>query len=93
MTRAQTEDIVIQRHRLRKTRTLIASVALGLGLSACSASPEEMEPEATEPGSDITGEYLFHQEIDRRVNDLVHDTDAQNQLLAAYAEDTGVTLS
>lgn len=49
--------------------------------------------EGAEPGSDITGAYLFHQEIDSRVNDLVHDENAQDQLLAAYAEQTGVTLS
>ncbi|MFF1602865.1 SDR family NAD(P)-dependent oxidoreductase [Streptomyces mirabilis] len=49
--------------------------------------------EGIEPGSDITGTYLFHQKIDSRVNDLVHDEDAQDQLLAAYAEQTGVTLS
>lgn len=49
--------------------------------------------EGVEPGSDITGEYLFHQEIETRVNDLVHDEDSQDQLLAAYAERTGVTLT
>lgn len=48
--------------------------------------------EGTQPGSDITGEYLFHQRVDSRVNDLVHDEDAQDQLLAAYAEQTGVSL-
>ena len=49
--------------------------------------------EGTEPGSDVTGEFLFHQQVETRVNDLVHDPDAQDQLLAAYAESTGVTLS
>ncbi|MBT2498564.1 SDR family NAD(P)-dependent oxidoreductase [Agromyces sp. ISL-38] len=49
--------------------------------------------EGVEPGSDITGEYLFHQGMDTRVSDLVHDEDAQDHLLAAYAEQTGVTLS
>lgn len=49
--------------------------------------------EGVEPGSDVAGEYLFHRQIDTRVNDLVHDTEAQDQLLAAYAEQTGVTLS
>jgi hypothetical protein len=44
--------------------------------------------EGVEPGRDITGEYLFHQEIETRVNDLLHDEDAQDQLLAAYAEQT-----
>lgn len=49
--------------------------------------------EGVEPGSDITGKYLFHQQIETRANDLVHDEDAQNQLLAAYARQTGVRLS
>jgi hypothetical protein len=49
--------------------------------------------EGVEPGSAITGEYLFHQEIETRVNGLMHDEDAQDQLLAAYAEQTGVTLN
>lgn len=48
--------------------------------------------EGVEPGSDVTGEFLFHQQIETRVNDLVHDADAQDQLLAAYAERTGLTL-
>lgn len=46
--------------------------------------------EGIEPGSDVSGEYLFHQQIDGRVNDLVHDEEAQDQLLAAYADRTGV---
>lgn len=46
--------------------------------------------EGIEPGSDVTGEFLFHQQIETRVNTLVHDTQAQDQLLAAYAEQTGV---
>ncbi|MBM0257429.1 SDR family NAD(P)-dependent oxidoreductase [Micromonospora sp. 4G55] len=49
--------------------------------------------EGVEAGSDITGKYLFHQQIETRVNDLVHDEDAQDQLLAAHAEQTGVRLS
>lgn len=48
--------------------------------------------EGVEPGSDVTGEFLFHQQIETRVNDLVYDADAQDQLLAAYAEQTGLTL-
>ena len=46
--------------------------------------------EGIQPGSDVTGEFLFHQQIETRVNDLVHDTDAQDQLLAAFTEQTGV---
>lgn len=46
--------------------------------------------EGSEPGIDVTGEFLFHQQIETRVNSLVHDTQAQDQLLAAYAEQTGV---
>ncbi|MFD1145999.1 Rossmann-fold NAD(P)-binding domain-containing protein [Saccharothrix hoggarensis] len=46
--------------------------------------------EAVEPGSDVTGEFLFHQQVETRVNELVHDAQAQDQLLAAYAERTGV---
>ena len=46
--------------------------------------------EGVEPGSDITGEFLFHQQVETSVNSLVHDTQAQDQLLAAYAEQTGV---
>jgi hypothetical protein len=49
--------------------------------------------EGIEPGSDISGEFLFHQEVETRVNDLLHDTDAQDQLMSAYAERTGVALS
>ncbi|MGJ7043334.1 NAD(P)-dependent dehydrogenase (short-subunit alcohol dehydrogenase family) [Shinella sp. BE166] len=49
--------------------------------------------EGVEPGSDITGEYLFHQQLETRINDLVHDESAQDQLLAAYAEQSGVTLT
>ncbi|MFJ5698704.1 SDR family NAD(P)-dependent oxidoreductase [Arthrobacter sp. NPDC093139] len=46
--------------------------------------------EGVEPGSDVTGEFLFHQQVETRVNDLVHDTQAQDRLLAVYAEQTGV---
>jgi len=46
--------------------------------------------EGVEPGSDVTGEFLFHQQVEPRVNELVHDTQAQDRLLAAYAEQTGV---
>ncbi|MDR6438680.1 NAD(P)-dependent dehydrogenase (short-subunit alcohol dehydrogenase family) [Paenarthrobacter nicotinovorans] len=46
--------------------------------------------EGIEPGSDVTGGFLFHQQVETRVNELVHDTQAQGQLLAAYAERTGV---
>ncbi|GGI83647.1 SDR family NAD(P)-dependent oxidoreductase [Pseudarthrobacter scleromae] len=46
--------------------------------------------EGVEPGSDVTGEFLFHQQVETRVNELVYDTRAQDQLLAAYAERTGV---
>jgi len=46
--------------------------------------------EGVEPGSDVTGEFLFHQQIETRVNELVHDAQAQDRLLAAYAEQTGV---
>ena len=49
--------------------------------------------EGIDPGSDITGEFLFHQEIETRVNDILHDTDAQDQLMSAYAERTGVVLN
>lgn len=49
--------------------------------------------DGTEPGSDVTGEFLFHQQVETRVNDLVYDADAQDQLMAAYAENTGVALS
>jgi hypothetical protein len=49
--------------------------------------------EGVEQGSDVTGEFLFHRRVETRVNDLVHDTSAQDRLLAAYAEQTGVTLS
>jgi NAD(P)-dependent dehydrogenase (short-subunit alcohol dehydrogenase family) len=49
--------------------------------------------EGLEPGSDITGEYLFHQKSETRANDLMYDEDAQDRLLAAYAEQTGVTLN
>lgn len=42
--------------------------------------------EGTDPGSDVTGEFLFHQQIETQVSDLVHDEDAQDQLLAAYSE-------
>lgn len=45
--------------------------------------------EGVEPGSDVTGEFLFHQRVESRVNDLVHDVAAQDRLLAAYAERTG----
>ncbi|WP_196803365.1 SDR family NAD(P)-dependent oxidoreductase [Arthrobacter sp. 135MFCol5.1] len=47
--------------------------------------------EGTEPGSDVTGEFLFHQRVEARVNKLVHDTQAQDSLFAAYAEQTGVS--
>ncbi|MCY1674937.1 SDR family NAD(P)-dependent oxidoreductase [Pseudarthrobacter sp. SL88] len=46
--------------------------------------------EGVEPGSDVTGEFLFHQQVETRVNELVHDPQAQDRLLAAYAEQTGV---
>ncbi|WLQ05865.1 SDR family NAD(P)-dependent oxidoreductase [Arthrobacter oryzae] len=46
--------------------------------------------EGVEPGSDVTGEFLFHQQVETRVNELVHDTQAQDQLLASCAERTGV---
>jgi NAD(P)-dependent dehydrogenase (short-subunit alcohol dehydrogenase family) len=46
--------------------------------------------EGVEPGSDVTGEFLFHQQIETQMSDLVHDEKAQDQLLAAYAEQTGV---
>ncbi|BCW58625.1 SDR family NAD(P)-dependent oxidoreductase [Arthrobacter sp. StoSoilB20] len=46
--------------------------------------------EGVEPGSGVTGGFLFHQQLDTRVNQLVHDSQAQEQLLAAYAERTGV---
>jgi hypothetical protein len=49
--------------------------------------------EGREPGSDISGEFLFHQRVETRVNGLVHDARAQDQLLDAYADRTGVTLS
>jgi hypothetical protein len=49
--------------------------------------------EGVEPDSDITGEYLFHQKLETRISDLVHDKSAQDQLLAAYAEHTRVTLT
>jgi NAD(P)-dependent dehydrogenase (short-subunit alcohol dehydrogenase family) len=48
--------------------------------------------EGVEPGSDVTGEFLFHQQVETRVNDLVHDAQAQDRLLAAYAERTGAAL-
>jgi NAD(P)-dependent dehydrogenase (short-subunit alcohol dehydrogenase family) len=46
--------------------------------------------EGIEPGSDVTGEFLFHQKVETHVNELVHDAQAQDRLLAAYAEQTGV---
>lgn len=46
--------------------------------------------EGVEPGNDVTGEFLFHQQVETHVNELVHDTQAQDRLLAAYAEQTGV---
>ncbi|MFJ4027546.1 SDR family NAD(P)-dependent oxidoreductase [Paenarthrobacter sp. NPDC089989] len=46
--------------------------------------------EGVENGSDITGQLLFHQQVETRVNELVHDAQAQDRLLAAYAEQTGV---
>lgn len=49
--------------------------------------------EGVEPGSDVTGEFLFHQQVETRVNELVYDTQAQARLLAAYAEQTGVAFS
>ncbi len=49
--------------------------------------------DGTEPGSDITGAFLFHQQVETSVNDLVHDTDSQDQLMAAFVERTGVALN
>lgn len=48
--------------------------------------------EGVEPGSDVTGEFLFHQQIESRVNDFVHDAEAQDELLAALGVQTGSTL-
>jgi NAD(P)-dependent dehydrogenase (short-subunit alcohol dehydrogenase family) len=49
--------------------------------------------EGAEPDSDVTGQYLFHREPETRISDLVHDASAQDQLLAAYFEQTGVKLA
>lgn len=46
--------------------------------------------EGAEPGSDVTGEFLFHQHVETRVNALVRDREAQDRLLAAYTDQTGV---
>lgn len=48
--------------------------------------------EGLEPGSGVTGEFLFHQRVETSVNALVHDAAAQDRLLAAYADHTGVAL-
>jgi hypothetical protein len=47
--------------------------------------------EATEPGSQVTGEYFFHQEIDRNFIPIVRDVAAQNRMLDAFAKKTGVS--
>ncbi|MCA0943853.1 SDR family NAD(P)-dependent oxidoreductase [Salipiger pacificus] len=49
--------------------------------------------EGTDPASDVTGRFLFHQQEERRVNPSVYDEAAQDALLAAYAARTGVTLT
>lgn len=36
----------------------------------------------------LTGEFLFHQQVETRVHELVNDSQAQDRLLAAYAEQT-----
>lgn len=46
--------------------------------------------EGTDPASRISGLYLFHQREDR-THAAVHDTGAQNALLAAFAARTGVS--
>ena len=48
--------------------------------------------EGTEPGSQITGRFLFHQQEEDRVHADVYDEAAQEALLAAFAERTGVSL-
>jgi NAD(P)-dependent dehydrogenase (short-subunit alcohol dehydrogenase family) len=47
--------------------------------------------EGIEPGSKVTGEYFFHQEIDRNFNPIVRDVAAQNRMLDAFAQKTGVS--
>ena len=49
--------------------------------------------EGIEPASQITGEFLFHQEPETRVHAAVHDPQAQDDLLDAYAQRTRVTLA
>lgn len=48
--------------------------------------------EGIEPNSDVTDEVLSHQTVETRVNELVPDAQAQDRLLASYAEQTGVSL-
>ena len=49
--------------------------------------------EGVEPSSKITGKYLFHRKLETRISHLLHDEVAQDRLLAAYAERTGLTLT
>lgn len=80
---------------------LTSDLHLGGGLSSTS-TPDSLRDgymtqvwlaDGTEPGSDITGAFLFHQQVETSVNDLVHDTDSQDQLMAAFVERTGVALN
>jgi hypothetical protein len=43
-----------------------------------------------EPGSDVIGKFLLLKTGETRVNELVHDAQAQDRLLASYAKQTGM---
>lgn len=49
--------------------------------------------EGIDPASRLTGEFLFHKQSETNVHRSVDDTTAQNELLNAYAERTGTTLT
>ncbi|MEU4453031.1 SDR family NAD(P)-dependent oxidoreductase [Nocardioides sp. NPDC023903] len=49
--------------------------------------------EGNEGARRITGNFLFHQKPETQVHTAVHDPQAQDDLLAAYAQRTGTTLT
>ncbi len=49
--------------------------------------------EGTEAARQITGNFLFHQQPETQVHPAVHDPRAQDDLLAAYAQRTGTSLT
>lgn len=48
--------------------------------------------EGTDPASQVTGKFLFHQKEETSIHPNVYDETAQDALLAALEERTGVSL-